>query len=129
MVIGLQFTQPGDPFGGFPISHARIGKPRHRQNGGIALTADIIVGRIAGNDPVIRFRCDRVAPFRPFRRGEWQCVVQHRVEHVDEGHFGDDAAEGVGRHIDNRAHQHAARRTAMGDDAVMAGKTFGNKVP
>ena len=34
-------------------------------------------------------------------------------EHVDEGHLGDDAGEEVGRHVGDRAHQHAAGRAAL----------------
>ena len=65
-----------------------------------------------------RFVGDRIAPFGPFRRGQRQVVVEHGVEHVDERHVGDDAGEQVGRHVGDRAHQHAAGRAAMGDDAA-----------
>ena len=64
------------------------------------------------------FAVDRIAPFRPLGRGQRQALVQHGIQHVDEGHVGDDAEEEIRRHVGHHAHQHAAGRAAVGDDAA-----------
>ena len=60
---------------------------------------------------------ERIAPFRPFRRGERQGVVEHGVQHVDERHLGHDAGEQLARAVGDGAHQHAAGAAAVADDA------------
>src|SRR5256885_582750 len=86
-------AQPRDPFRRLPIGDARIGQPAHRQDRGIFLGREIVVGRVRQNRAKILFALDRVAPFRPFRRRQRQRVVEHGIEHVNEWYFRDDAGE------------------------------------
>ena len=43
---------------------------------------------------------------------------------IDEGHFGDDAEKELRRHVGDGAHQHAARASAVGDDAAACSETL-----
>ena len=70
---------------------------------------------------IVGLALDRVAPFRPFGRRERQARVEHGGQHVDERHLGDDAEEQIGRHVGDRAHQHAAGAAAMRDDPPARG--------
>ena len=108
-------AQPGDPLGGLPIGDARIGQAAERKDRRIGLGGDVVVGRVGQDRLERRLALGRIAPFGPFRRGERQVRVEHRVEHVDEGYVGDDAGEQLRREVRGRAHQHAA----MGDDAAL----------
>ena len=114
-------AQARDPFRRLPIGDARIGQAAHRQDRRIVLGREIVVGRVGQDGAKILFALDRVAPFRPFRRRQRQRVVEHRVEHVDERHLGDDAGEQFAGAVGDRAHQHAAGAAAMADDAFCAG--------
>ena len=122
--LGVEVAQPRDPLGRLPIGDARVGQPGVGEDVRIGLGRHVVVGRIGADDLEIRLGLDRVAPFRPLRRRQRQALVQHGVEHVDERHVGDDAEEQVGRHVGDHAHQHAAGRAAVGDDAAAPGVAF-----
>ncbi len=114
-------TQPRDPFRRFPIGHARIREPAEREDRRIVLGRHVLVGRVRQDRPERGLALGGVAPFGPFGRGQRQLAVEHGVEHVDEGHVGDDRGEEFGREIGHRPHQHAPRAAAMGDDAPLRG--------
>ncbi len=126
--LGRAFAQAGGPFGGLPIGDAWVGQAAGDQHGRIGFVADIVVGRIGRHDFVVFGAGDRVAPFHPFRRGQRQAGVRHRVHHIDEGHFGDEAREQLRRLVRHGAHQHAARRTALRHDAAFGGVIVGDEV-
>ena len=65
---------------------------------------------------MLRRREDRIAPFRPFRRCERQCLVEHGVEYVDKRNFGDQTGVEVRPHVGDRADQRSAGRPAVCDD-------------
>ena len=116
--VGLGGAELRHPLGRLPIGDARIGEAGEREDRRIVLGARPArrarrrrCGRKSAR------RVDRVAPFGPFGRGERQGVVEHGVEHVDERHLGDDAGPEVGPQVGDGAHQHAAGRAALGDDA------------
>ena len=94
----------------------------------IALCFDVVVGRIAPDVVEVVLAGQRISPFRPFRRRQRQILVEHRVQHIDERHVGDDAEKEIRRHVGDRAHQHAARRAAVGDDASALGEALCNEI-
>ena len=118
VAVGFLGAQPRHPLGRLPISDARIGEPGQHEHGRIGLGRYVVVGRIGEDVPEGLGVLDRIAPFRPLRRRERQTVVEHGVEHVDERHFGNDAAEQIRPQVGDRPHQETARRAAMGDDFV-----------
>ncbi|ENN86178.1 hypothetical protein RHSP_33602 [Rhizobium freirei PRF 81] len=115
-------AQLGDPLGWFPIGDARVGEATKRKDRRIGLLADIVVGAVRGDLLVFLPAVDRIAPFGPFRRRQRQGVVEHGIEHVDEGDCGDDAGEFLRCHVGDSTHQHAACRTALGDDLRVRGE-------
>ena len=128
VVVGLERAQPRHPFRRLPIGDARVGQAGERQDRRIGLGADVVVGRIGEHRLVIGGALDRIAPFRPFRRRQRQRVVEHGVQHVDEGHVGDEAAEEVGRHVGDGADQHAAGRAALRDDPAARREALGDEM-
>ncbi len=112
-------AQPRDPLGRLPVGHPRVGEPAERQDRRVVLGGDVVVGRVRQDRPEGGLALARVAPFGPFRRRQRQLRVQHGVEHVDEGHVGDDPGEQLRREVGHRPHQHPAGRPAVGDDALL----------
>ncbi len=59
---------------------------------------------------------------------ERQRVVEHGVEHVDEGHLGDQPGEELRRQIGDGADEKAAGRAAPADDPARRGEAFGGEI-
>ena len=112
----IDAAQLGDPFRRLPIGDARIGQAGERQDRRIILRAHIVVGRIAEHHAERFWIGDRVSPLLPFGWCQRQAVVEHRVDHIDERHFRNDAAEQIGPQIGDRTHQQPTGRAAMRDD-------------
>ena len=124
VVVGLQLAQLGDPFGGFPIGHARIVQPRCHHQRRVIARSHLIIGRIGQDIGERRLVGDRVAPFLPFARRQRQILVQHRVQHIDKRHVRDNCAVLRRVLIDDRAHQLTARRTAARRDHAFRRKAL-----
>ena len=107
-VIGPLVTHAGDPFGRLPVCDARIGQAAGRQDMRIAARRDPVIGAVFLDRVIGGFVFQRVAPFRPFRRGQGQGFVRHGVQHVHEGHGRDGPGKQVGRHIDRGSDQQSA---------------------
>ena len=124
VAVCLQLAQLCDPFGRFPISHARIVEARRHQHRRIGLSRNLIIGRVRADKLVRILVLDRVAPFRPFARRERQAFVEHGRQYIDKRHMRRHCAPQRGIRIDHRAHQFAARRAARNRDPARRGEPF-----
>ena len=120
-VIGPALAQASDEFGRLPIGHARVGETTRGEDVGIGHVLDLVVGRVLDHRLIIFRALDRIAPFRPFRRGQGQFRVRHGVDHVDEGNRCNGAGKQVGLEIDRRTDEQAAGRTAIGNNLSARG--------
>ena len=89
---------------------------------------DILIGAIGGNRGVILGTFNRVAPFVPFWRGQWQSVVEHGVEAIHERHLGHNGPKATIIHIGNRPHQQPACTAPLRHNAPARGEAFGDQV-
>jgi len=99
------------PLRRLPVLHTRIVETRGDEHRGIALVADIVVGRI-GHHARVRVRLTRVAPLFPLGHRERKGRVEHGRDDVDERNLGDDRREEIGPQVCDRAHEQTARATA-----------------
>lgn len=121
VLVGLQRTQFGDHFGRFPVGDAGIvqtGCEKHRR---IGFRGDVVVGAVTADEFKRGFVGDGIAPLGPLAGGERQLLVEHGVQHINEGHMGDDGSKKLRRLIDHGTHQLATSATAAGGDAPFRG--------
>ena len=112
IVVGFGVAKFGDPLGRLPISDARVVETGGDDHGRVILCLHLIVGAVGEDVGKALFASDRIAPFLPFARRQREVFVEHGVEHIDEGHMGNDCAVLRRVLIDDRTHQFAACRAA-----------------
>ncbi len=104
-------TQLRCPLGRLPILHPRIVQPGGDEERRVDTRFDVLVRGVGANPGVLV--CDRgVPPFFPFHDGQRQRLVDHRVHHVDERHFGDGRAESSGIEVHRGTNSEPAGTTA-----------------
>lgn len=124
---GLIFSQACDPFGGFPIGDARVVESCGGENGRIVCGLDGFVGSVRA-DAVEDGSFLRIAPFLVFKLGEGKAWIEHGIEDIDKGNFGDDDPEQFRFEIQCRADKEAPGTGAMEGDASRLGPPFLDEV-
>ena len=129
IVAGLALAQPRHPFGRLPIGDARIGEPGLRPG-----SADRRARRHCRRANRRRSSGSRLprrsgCPIPAIPAASAAGLVEHgRLSTSTNGTSAMMPPKAVRRHVGDGAHQHAAGRAALGDDAVMRGVAFGDQM-
>ncbi len=117
---GLDGAQLRHPLGRLPVHHLAVVVAGAHQHGRVRLSGDVVV-RAVGTDVRVLVGLLRVAPLLELRHRQGQRLVEHGVDHVDEGNVDQRRLEEVGPLVEDRAHEQAAGAAAADGEPVLRG--------
>ena len=126
--VGLFMAKRGNPFRRLDEIDPGVIEGRHREDGRVLLSLDILIRRVGLHVEVDVAVLDRVTPFVPFGHRQRQRRIQDRRQRIDEGDRREDAGEQVRRHIRPRAHQQAPGAAAQRNQIPRSGDTSFNEM-